>query len=107
MSSFDYARRLWSLVRSTQYLVLGRRCAVVAARMIAVFACFFGAPAVGADTNPGLKLATFDVDATPPVSSMMAYDKVLRQDDLSLRCRGVALLGAGQPIVLCALDWIG
>src|SRR5438552_3199285 len=38
---------------------------------------------------------------------MMAYDKVLRQDDLTLRCRGVALLGAGDPIVLCALDWIG
>jgi len=54
-----------------------------------------------------LLLATFDVDATPPVGSMMAYDRVLRQDDLPLRCRGVVLLGAGQPIVLCALDWIG
>jgi hypothetical protein len=54
-----------------------------------------------------LKLATFDVDATPPVGSMMAYDKVLRQDDLPLRCRGVVLLGAGEPIVLCAVDWIG
>lgn len=38
---------------------------------------------------------------------MMAYDKVLRQDDLPLRCRGIVLLGAGEPIVLCALDWIG
>src|SRR6185369_4514690 len=55
----------------------------------------------------GLRLATFDVDATPPVGSMMAYDKVLRQDDLPLRCRGVVLLGAGEPIVLCAMDWIG
>src|SRR3954465_3530012 len=61
----------------------------------------------GAEPAAGLKIATFDVDATPPVGSMMAYDKVLRQDDLQLRCRGVALLGAGQPIVLCALDWIG
>lgn len=57
--------------------------------------------------EPGFQLGTFDVDATPPVGSMMAYDKVLRQDDLPLRCRGVVLLGAGQPIVLCALDWIG
>ena len=54
-----------------------------------------------------MKIATFDVDATPPVGSMMAYDKVVRQDDLPLRCRGVVLLGAGEPIVLCALDWIG
>ena len=60
-----------------------------------------------AEPNSGLKIATFDVDATPPVGSMMAYDKVLRQDDLPLRCRGIALLGAGEPIVLCALDWIG
>src|SRR5207249_7703102 len=54
-----------------------------------------------------LKLATFDVDATPPVGSMMAYDLVRRLDDLPLRCRGVVLLGAGKPIVLCAVDWIG
>jgi len=62
-------------------------------------------PVVAADAP--LRLGTFDIDATPPVGSMMAYDKVLRQDDLPLRCRGVVLLGAGQPIVLCALDWIG
>jgi hypothetical protein len=63
--------------------------------------------ALGAEAPAVLKIATFDVDATPPVGSMMAYDKVLRQDDLPLRCRGVVLLGAGEPIVLCALDWIG
>jgi hypothetical protein len=55
----------------------------------------------------GLKVATFDVDATPPVGSMMAYDKVIRRDDLPLRCRGIVLVGAEQPIVLCAVDWIG
>src|SRR6187431_3712203 len=63
-----------------------------------------GSIATGED---GLKIATFDVDATPPVGSMMAYDKVVRQDDLPLRCRGVVLIGAGEPIVLCAFDWIG
>src|SRR6476619_7277626 len=72
-----------------------------------VFLGYLPLAAGGADSSPGLKIATFDVDATPPVGSMMAYDKVLRQDDLRLRCRGVALLGAGEPIVLCALDWIG
>ncbi len=61
-----------------------------------------------AEGNPtALRLATFDVDATPPVGSMMAYDPVKRVDELSLRCRGIVLLGAGEPIVLCAVDWIG
>jgi hypothetical protein len=53
------------------------------------------------------KLAVFDVDATPPLGSEMAYDPVKRIDELTLRCRGIALLGAEKPIVLCAVDWIG
>src|SRR5947209_5567156 len=57
--------------------------------------------------NSGLRVATFDVDATPPIGSHMAYDPVTNKWDLGLRARGVVLLGAGQPIVLCALDWIG
>jgi len=55
----------------------------------------------------GLRLAVFDVDVTPPVGSMMAYDPVKGQGELGLRGRGVILLGAGEPIVLCAMDWIG
>lgn len=55
----------------------------------------------------GLRLATFDVDATPPVGSAMAYDPVVRLGEMTLRCRGIVLSGAGQPIVLCAVDWIG
>jgi len=54
-----------------------------------------------------LRLATFDVDATPPLGSAMAYDPVKRVDEMTLRCRGIVLLGAEQPIVLCAVDWIG
>lgn len=54
-----------------------------------------------------VQVATFDVDATPPVGSAMAYDPVKRLDELTLRCRGVVITGAGQPIVLCAVDWIG
>ena len=55
----------------------------------------------------GLRLARFDIDATPPIGSFMAYDPVTNSWDLGLRARGIVLLGAGQPIVLCALDWIG
>lgn len=54
-----------------------------------------------------MKIATFDVDATPPLGSDMAYDPVRRLDEMTLRCRGVVLLGAGEPVVLCAVDWIG
>jgi hypothetical protein len=54
-----------------------------------------------------LKVAVFDVDATPPIGSAMAYDPVKRLDDLTLRARGIVLIGSGEPIVLCAVDWIG
>ncbi len=54
-----------------------------------------------------LRIATFDVDATPSVGSPMAYDPVRRVDEMTLRCRGIVLLGAARPIVLCAVDWIG
>ncbi|MCX7825297.1 MAG: hypothetical protein N2689_07040 [Verrucomicrobiae bacterium] len=71
----------------------------------AAFCLLLAHHAIAAES--GLKLATFDVDATPPVGSMMAYDPVIRVDELSLRCRGIVLVGAGEPIVLCAVDWIG
>ena len=54
-----------------------------------------------------VRVATFDVDATPPLGSAMAYDPVKRVDELTLRCRGIVILGSAQPIVLCAVDWIG
>jgi hypothetical protein len=72
-------------------------------RLFLFVALFFGAQ-LRADE---LKVATFDVDATPPVGSMMAYDPVKTQGELGLRARGIVLLGAGEPIVLCAVDWIG
>src|SRR5215510_14461654 len=58
-------------------------------------------------SHSGLRLATFDIDATPPIGSHMAYDPVTNKWDLGLRARGVVLLGAGEPIVLSAVDWLG
>lgn len=55
----------------------------------------------------GLSIATFDVDATPPVGSYMAYGRAINTWDMSLRARGIVLMGAGKPIVLCSVDWIG
>lgn len=57
--------------------------------------------------QPEIRLAAFDVDATPEVGSQLAYGPAIRPADLPLRCRGIVLLGAGEPIVLCCLDWIG
>lgn len=54
-----------------------------------------------------VRMARFDIDATPPVGSHLAYDPVTNKWDLGLRARGIVLLGAEQPIVLCAVDWIG
>src|SRR5437660_1336583 len=56
---------------------------------------------------PVINVATFDVDATPPLGSAMTYDPVKRLDELTLRCRGIVIIGAGKPIILCAVDWIG
>jgi hypothetical protein len=53
-----------------------------------------------------LQLATFSVDATPPIGSPLAYDPT-RGVAHPLTCSGIALLGSDQPIVLCAIDWIG
>jgi len=53
-----------------------------------------------------LRAGVFDVDASPPVGSPLAYDPT-KGVATPLRCRGVVLAGAGKPIVLCAVDWIG
>ena len=57
--------------------------------------------------SPGVRVSTFDVDATPPVGSLLTYDPEINKWDLGLRARGIVILGAGQPIVLCSVDWIG
>lgn len=74
-----------------------------------VAASTFAAASVPApDQKPsGLRLATFDIDVTPPIGSHLAYDPVTNQWDLGLRARGVVVLGADEPILLCAVDWIG
>jgi hypothetical protein len=62
---------------------------------------------VAAPASAELRLAHFDIDATPPTGSRLTYDPMKEAGELTLRCRGIVLLGAGQPIVLCAVDWIG
>jgi len=54
-----------------------------------------------------LRISVFDIDATPPVGSQLAYDPMINTWDMSLRARGIVLSGAGYPIVVCSIDWIG
>lgn len=53
-----------------------------------------------------LRVAVFQTDATPPLGTPVAYAPARKIED-PLSARGIVLLGAGQPIVLCAVDWIG
>jgi hypothetical protein len=53
-----------------------------------------------------VRVGTFDVDASPPIGSPMAYDPT-KEVLIPLSCRGVVLIGAEKPIVLCAVDWLG
>ncbi len=57
-------------------------------------------------SGPPVRVGVFDVDASPPVGSPLAYDST-KAVETPLRCRGVVILGAERPVVLCAVDWIG
>lgn len=58
--------------------------------------------------NP-LAIATFQADVTPPLGSPLCDGLVPVADgvDDPLSARGIVLVGSGQPIVLCAVDWVG
>lgn len=60
----------------------------------------------GLASSAPVKIAVFDVDATPPIGSPLAYDPVTAFD-VPLSCRGVVIVGSGKPVVICAVDWIG
>jgi hypothetical protein len=58
---------------------------------------------------PALHLATFQADVTPPLGHPLCggWIEPARGVDDPLRALGVVLLGAGAPVVLCAVDWCG
>ncbi|MBM3969446.1 MAG: hypothetical protein FJ302_06240 [Planctomycetes bacterium] len=63
-----------------------------------------------AETNAGgLHIAPFKFDVTPPLghSCCGGWIKPIEVVDDTLEALGVVLLGAGKPIVLCAVDWTG
>lgn len=56
-------------------------------------------------TEP-LRVGVFDVDASPPVGTPLAYDPTVGIQ-IPLSCRGVVIAGANKPVVLVAVDWLG
>jgi hypothetical protein len=58
-------------------------------------------------TSDRLSISVFDIDATPPIGSWLAYDPMVNRWDLSLRAKGIVITGIEKPVVLCAIDWIG
>ncbi|MFV1966252.1 MAG: hypothetical protein ACC628_12580 [Pirellulaceae bacterium] len=77
-------------------------------RLLSVFSILIAigvnAPFSAADEM--IRVGTFEVDATPPIGSPLAYDP-LKEVVMPLTCKGVVLLGNEAPVVLCAVDWIG
>ncbi len=53
-----------------------------------------------------LKIAVFEVNATPPIGSPVAYAPTRSITD-SLYAKGFVLLTDSLPVVFCAVDWIG
>ena len=56
--------------------------------------------------DASLRVGVFSVDASPPIGSPVAYVPARTIED-PLSARGIVLCGAGKPIVLCSVDWIG
>ncbi len=75
-------------------------------RRLLAIGCLCLIPLSTATANSPIRVGTFLVDASPPIGSPLAYN---RCDAVGtpLTARGVVLLGSGDPIVLCAVDWIG
>jgi hypothetical protein len=56
-----------------------------------------------------LKITVFEADVTPPLGAPLCDALVPPAKEIvdKLTARGVVLLSADKPVVLCALDWVG
>ena len=77
--------------------------------ILACSALFICIPSTGKAVEKSLQLATFQVDVTPPLGSPLCNGNVKPVMEITtpLTARGIVLIGAGKPIVLCAFDWVG
>jgi hypothetical protein len=56
--------------------------------------------------SDSLKVGVFEFNVSPPIGSPVAYAKARSIED-SLKAKGIVILSAEKPVVLCAVDWIG
>lgn len=80
-------------------------------RLIFLLTCMFFIlmmlPVVAQFPSEGLRISSFDMDVTPPGDrDYLTYDPQVGTWDMGLRAKGIVIQGAGEPIVLCAVDWI-
>ena len=81
----------------------------IATRILLLLSFLVWTPSGPVSADAGLRVAVFQADATPPLGSPLCNGgvKPVKEVVTPLTARGVVLLGAGRPIVLCALDWVG
>lgn len=53
-----------------------------------------------------VQMSYFSADVTPSIGSPLAFG-VAKKIELPLSARGIVLVFDGEPVVLCAVDWIG
>jgi hypothetical protein len=75
---------------------------------LAAAACTAPLAWAGEETSP-LQIAPFRFDVTPPVGHPLCGGWITPMVDCAdeLEAIGLVLLGAGKPIVICAVDWTG
>lgn len=90
---------------------VGLTAGTAAVNWLAPFTALASAPVVKIDSHrvTDLHLATFRFDVTPPLGHGCCgnWIKPIEGYDDSMEAIGLILLGAGKPIVLCAVDWTG
>lgn len=66
-------------------------------------------PALAYGADKGLKIATFRADVTPPEGHPLCGGWITPVKSVAdkLEAIGLVILSAGDPIVLCAVDWTG
>lgn len=89
-------------VATSRRLFLGTSASAIAAGLLP-------APAAAAISAGNLNVGTFRFDVTPPMGHSLCggwIKPVIGVDD-PLEAIGYVLLGAGDPIVVCVVDWTG
>jgi hypothetical protein len=56
--------------------------------------------------QPSLRIGVFSFNATPPIGKPVAYAMARSVQD-SLKGKGIVLLSDQEPVVICAVDWLG